>query len=207
MYLNATIHGDVDANVNGVIDAGEHRPELANKVDFVGVNYYLRAKTQGIGGSLSPTIPLLDFLPITAYSTPEHPTGAVCPSTCSDVGWEIYPDGLRTVLAEAGSYGLPVYVTENGIADADDHLRKSYVVQHLTVVERAIADGVADVRGYYHWSLTDNFEWASGYFPKFGLFSFDATTQHRRLRKSGRIYARIVRKNTVPAKLSRRYPF
>ena len=110
------------------------------------------------------------------------------------------------MLATAGSYGLPVYVTENGIADADDHLRKSFVVQHLTVLEQAIADGVADVRGYYHWSLTDNFEWASGYFPKFGLFRYDAATQKRHMRKSARILSRVMRRNSVPAKLSARYP-
>ena len=206
IFLNATILGDVDANVNGTIDAGEHHPELVGKADFVGVNYYLRAKVQGLGGSISSTIPILDFLPISSYATPHNPSGATCPTTCTDVGWEIYPQGLRDVLATAGGYGLPVYVTENGIADADDHLRKSFIVQHLAVLEQAITDGVADVRGYYHWSLTDNFEWASGYFPKFGLFKFDAVTQARRMRKSARTYARIVRRNTVPAKLAARYP-
>ncbi len=206
IFLDAAVHGDTDVNVNGTIDSGEHHPELVGKADFIGVNYYLRAQVLGIGVSISSTIPILDFAPTSSYATPQDPSAPPCPSTCTDVGWEIYPQGLREVLATAGSYGLPVYVTENGIADADDHLRKSFVVQHLTVLEQAITDGVADVRGYYHWSLTDNFEWASGYFPKFGLFRYDATTQKRHMRKSARIFSRVVRRNSVPAKLSARYP-
>jgi beta-glucosidase/6-phospho-beta-glucosidase/beta-galactosidase len=109
------------------------------------------------------------------------------------------------VLAEAGSYGLPVYITENGIADADDDQRPGYLVQHLAVLEDAIADGVADVRGYYHWSLVDNFEWSSGYYPKFGLFSFDPVTKHRKMRRSGKIFARIARRNDVVPALRTRY--
>ena len=155
LWLNATILGDLDANVNGTIDPGEHHPEFVGKADFVGVNYYFRGKTARLRCARSRRcLPLFDFLPITSYAN--------CPSPCSDLGWEIYPEGLRAVLTTAGSYGLPVYVTENGIADADDDPRPAYLVQHLEVLEHAIADGVADVRGYFHWSLIDNFEWALG---------------------------------------------
>ena len=201
IWLNAVILGDLDANANGTIDSGEHHPEFVGKADFIGVNYYFRGRTQALGFSVTPTLPLFDFLPITSY-----PIG--CPSLCSDLGWEIYPDGLRKVLQTAGSYGLPVYITENGIADAADKYRQLYVVQHLTVLEQAIADGVADVRGYFHWSLIDNFEWALGLDPKFGFFSYDpAKKMKRKLRHSGLTYARIIKKNTVPDQLRQRYPF
>lgn len=199
LWLNATILGDLDINANGTIDSGEHHPEFVGKADFVGVNYYFRGKTLALGFSVTPLLPLFDFLPKTAY-----PTG--CPGQCSDLGWEIYPNGFRSVLETAGSYGLPVYITENGLADASDHLRPLYVVQHLTVLEQAIADGI-DVRGYFHWSLIDNFEWALGLDPKFGFFSYDQVKHKRKLRRSGLVYSRIIKKNTVPAQLKKRYPF
>ena len=86
----------------------------------------------------------------------------------TDFGWEIYPQGLYDVLRRVGGYGKPVVITENGIADADDDQRPAYLVAHLRQIQRAISDGV-DVRGYMHWSLLDNFEWAEGYTQKFGL--------------------------------------
>jgi beta-galactosidase len=204
LWLNAVLLGDLDADADGVADPGEHHPELAGKADFVGVNYYLRATATGIGAPLTPAIPLLDFLPVIGYRTPQDPTAPLCPSSCTEFGWEIYPQGLREVLVTAGGYGLPVYITENGIADADDDQRPAYLVQHLLVLEQAIADGVADVRGYYHWSLTDNFEWSSGYHPRFGLFSFDARGR-RRARRSARNMGRIARRNAVPPALVRRF--
>ena len=111
----------------------------------------------------------------------------------SDLGWEIYPAGLgRLARVWARRSGLPVYVTENGIADAVDAKRASFLIEHLTELGRVVADGV-DVRGYFHWSLTDNFEWAEGYAPRFGLFEVDYTTQERRARPSAHVYAGIAR--------------
>lgn len=197
LWLNSVIAGDVDANVNGTIDPGEHHVEFTGKADFVGVNYYFRGKTLDVGGPVTPVFPLFDFLPTTAYTA--------CPSTCSDLGWESYPAGLREVLTTAGSYGLPVYVTENGMANESDKKRRGYLVTHLDVLEQTIAAGV-DVRGYFHWSLTDNFEWAEGFEPKFGLFSYDPVTLERTLRRSGRILRHVVKKNKVPAWLVKRNP-
>lgn len=205
VFPNSAIRGDVDLNVNGTIDPGEHDPNLVAHADFFGVNYYLRAVAAGLGVPITPVIPLLDFLPTISYRTSHNPTAPPCPSTCSDVGWEIYPQGLREVLTTAGSYGLPVYVTENGIADAEDRQRPPYLVQHLDVLEGVIRDGVADVRGYYHWSLVDNFEWASGYFPRFGLFAFDPVTERRRARRSVRYFGRIAHGNSLPADLLGRF--
>ena len=83
-------------------------------------------------------------------------------------------------------------VTENGIADADDDQRPAYIVAHLRQVHRAIQDGV-DVRGYMHWTLLDNFEWAEGFEQRFGL-----ATRQRELRASARLYGTIARANGVP---------
>ncbi len=201
VFLNATLHGDVDANANGTIDAGEHHPELVGKADFVGVNYYFRATVQGLPVSITPVIPLFDFVPTFSYQTAHNPNGSACPSECSDFGWEIYPAGLREVLTTVGTYGLPVYITENGIADADDNQRTAYLIRHLDVLEHVITDGVADVRGYFHWALMDNFEWASGYYPMFGLYGVDPSKHRLVARPSAGYFKRIAKGNAIPPDL------
>ena len=200
LFPNAIFLGDVDVNVNGTIDPGEHRPDLVGHADFFGVNYYFRGRALKLGGPITPAIPLFDFLPVTSYATPEHPFRPPCPTTCTEFGWEIYPPGLREVLTIAGSYARPVYITENGLADADDDQRPAYLVQHLAVLDQAIADGVADVRGYFHWSLVDNFEWAEGYFPKFGLYRVDGSG-NLLARPSAGYYKRIAEANAIPQDL------
>jgi beta-galactosidase len=199
LFLNSIMLGQTDPNADGVSDMTEYRPDLVGKADFIGVNYYFRGKVQGLGGPITPTLPLLDFLPHTAYSA------GGCPTLCTEFGWEIYPQGLRQVLQIAGSYGVPVYITENGLADSDDDQRKLYLVSHLAVLDKAIADNVADVRGYYHWSLVDNFEWASGYYPAFGLFSYDPTTLKRHARPSSHVFKKIAKKNVIPPSLLKKY--
>jgi beta-galactosidase len=203
-YLNAVTAGQFDANLDGTIDPNEMRPDLAGRNDFIGVNYYLRAAVTGLPFAVSSHIPLFDFLPTFGYRTDHNPGAPPCPSTCSDFGWEIYPAGLREVLTFVGTLGVPVYVTENGIADAADTLRPRYLVDHLTTLQGVIADGVADVRGYFQWSLTDNFEWSSGYFPEFGLASYDPMTGKRHLRRSARVYRSIARHNGITAGLRSR---
>ena len=204
LFANAIFLGDVDVNANGTIDSGEHRPELADSADFFGLNYYFRGRALKLGAPITPSIPLFDFLPVFTYQTPERPFGPLCPTSCTEFGWEIFPAGLREVLTIAGSYGRPVYITENGLADADDDQRPSYLVQHLAVLEQAIDDGVADVRGYFHWSLADNFEWASGYFPQFGLYRAD-TSGVLIPRPSAFIYKRIAEGNAIPQDLLDQY--
>jgi beta-glucosidase len=96
------------------------------------------------------------------------------------MGWEIHPEGLHRAILSAARAGLPVYVTENGIATADDGERIAYMRDHLAQVARAIAGG-ADVRGYFYWSSFDNFEWAEGYRPTFGLIGIDRDDGLRRV--------------------------
>jgi beta-glucosidase len=89
------------------------------------------------------------------------------------MGWAVHPDGLRQVLHRAAETGLPLYITENGIATEDDTERVDYLHTHLAAVAQALDEGV-DVRGYLHWSAFDNFEWSEGYRPKFGLIAVDS---------------------------------
>jgi beta-glucosidase len=145
-------------------------------LDWVGVNYYTRVRTA--------------FPPVRSATV-------MSPET-TDFGWEIYPEGLFDVLMRTHrlGQGKPVVVTENGIADAEDRRRGAYIVAHLRQIERAIQAG-ADVRGYLHWSLMDNFEWAEGYRMRFGLAAVDFASPEktRTPRPSAWLYRDIARAN------------
>ncbi len=142
VYLNAVVRGIDDADVDGVVDPGERRAGLRGRADFIGLNYYFRSRVTGLPASASTTVPLFDFLPNNVYSHPARPAaGPPCPSTCTEFGWEIYPQGFRDVLRTVGSYRRPVYVTENGLADADDDQRAAYLTDHLARAARRDAGG------------------------------------------------------------------
>ena len=199
VFLNAAVRGWDDKDVDGRVDAGERRRDLRGRADFIGVNYYFRSRVTGLAGPASSTVPLFDFLPTNTYRHPQNPTAPPCPTTCTEFGAEVYPEGFRGVLRTAGRYRLPVYVTENGLADSDDDLRGSYLLDHLRVMRDAMRDRLARVKGYFAWSLTDNFEWAAGYYPKFGFFSFSPGTLARHERPSARLFHRITRFGALPS--------
>jgi len=115
----------------------------------------------------------------------------------SDLNWQLYPEGLHRVLRSLEQERMPVFVTENGIADRTDGQRPEFLVTHIAAMLRAIDAGVP-VRGYFHWTGFDNFEWAEGYSAKFGLIACDPVTQERRVRPSARLYAEICRTNQLP---------
>ena len=198
LFLDAAVRGDIDLNANGVIDPGEHRASMARKADFIGVNYYYRSRVSALGSPLSPLLPVLDFVPAITYRSQLFPNAPPCPTVCSDFGNELDPAGFESVLAQAGAYRLPVYVTENGIADARDKLRRSFLATELAAMRHAITSHVARVRGYFYWTLVDNFEWSAGYAMKFGLYSFNPRTLARRERPSARFYARVAKANALP---------
>lgn len=158
--------------------------ECAGTLDFVGVNYYTRERVRF--HPLRPRGGFLESLRLPGEVVSDHEYG------------EVYSDGLRRVLLETWQrYGRPLYVTENGLPDEDDDLRPSFLYDHLTAVADAL-DQKVSVRGYYHWSLVDNFEWAEGWRMKFGLFALDPATQRRVERGSARLYAEICRSGTLP---------
>ena len=110
----------------------------------------------------------------------------------TDMGWEIYPEGLYRSIKMIQRYTpKPIYITENGIADEKDTKRAKYIEDHLLVINKAIADG-ADIRGYYYWSLMDNFEWAHGFSKRFGLYHTDFATQKRTLYEGSKKYKEII---------------
>ncbi len=115
----------------------------------------------------------------------------------TDFGWDIDPEGLYRLLQLFQRFKVPCYITENGIADAKDTMRSSYIVQHLEQVLRALQDGM-DVRGYFYWSLLDNFEWLEGYAMRFGLVAVDFKTQRRTVRPSAEIYKQICLTKQLP---------
>ncbi|MFI1383604.1 family 1 glycosylhydrolase [Embleya sp. NPDC020886] len=158
----------------------EHLRDTADPGDWVGVQYYTRAR---------------------ADAAADTELGNAPPGTPStQMGWEVYPGGLTEMLRQAGQVtGLPIYVTENGIATADDTERVAYLDSHLRAVRAARADGV-DVRGYLHWSAFDNFEWTHGYRPRFGLIGIDRDDDLRRIvHPSARAYRRVIRTGRIDA--------
>jgi beta-glucosidase len=151
----------------------------ADRGDWLGVQYY---RKQWVDPA-SPTL----------FADP--PAGF----PITQMGWAVYPDGLRLVLQQAAATGLPLYVTENGIATEDDVERCDYITTHLGALARARAQGI-DVRGYFHWSAFDNFEWSEGYRPKFGLIGIDHHDDFRRVPKpSAHLFAAIARTGRVTA--------
>ena len=161
---------------------------IAKPIDFLGVNYYTRAVTTDDPSAL----------PVRARRVRQER------HTHTTIAWEVYPQALTAVLTwVAARYGNPpLYVTENGAAfydpptvdgtTVDDPLRVAYIRDHLRAVRRAIADG-ADVRGYFAWSLLDNYEWSHGYAQRFGIVHVDFHTQRRTPKSSARFYADVIR--------------
>lgn len=145
--------------------------------DFVGLQYYTRVL-------IDTTNPLLVATPGENVET-------------TQMNWEVFPEGFGRMLRRIADAGLPIVVTENGIATDDDAQRVRYLIAHLQQLKSALADGV-DVRGYMYWSSFDNFEWAHGYAPTFGLVGIDRENGYRRIvRPSAVVYGDIARSGNL----------
>jgi beta-glucosidase len=154
-------------------------------MDFVGINYYFRAMVGSDGGN--------------GYTVHQQPG-----VERTQMGWEVHPDSLRDLLVEFHQRYPdmpPVYITENGMA-SDDHVqqgrvhdeqRMRYLGRHFAAIQQAMDQGV-DVRGYFVWSLLDNFEWAQGYSRRFGLVYVDLETQVRIPKLSAQWYQQVARR-------------
>jgi beta-glucosidase len=144
-----------------------------------------------------------DWLGVQSYTRtligPEGPLPVADGVETTPTGWEYYPPavgiGLRTAAEHAP--GVPLIVTENGIATAEDTRRRAYTEGALRAVHAALSDGI-EVRGYFHWSLLDNFEWVVGYRPTFGLVAVDRATFARTVKPSARRLGAVARANALP---------
>lgn len=112
----------------------------------------------------------------------------------SDLGWELYQEGIYHLLNFLAQYKLPIYITENGLADADDNKREQLIRDGLFWINKAMQEGV-DVRGFFYWSLLDNFEWDKGFWPRFGLIEMNYQTLERKPRKSYYAYRDIIKES------------
>lgn len=173
----------------------EYRDDLKGRLDWIGLNYYCRnvihrtdtgyAETEGYGRRC------------------QRNSKSRAGLQTSDFGWEIYPEGISEVLESFWNrYHIPLWVSENGIADEKDKLRSYFIASHLAQVLKALEAGV-DVRGYLYWSLVDNYEWADGFSAKFGLSSFDRGTCRLERRPSSMALKEIIRRRDVSGEAER----
>jgi beta-glucosidase len=205
-FLDPVLRGEYPEDLAGLLRplVGEDhvRPDdlatVQAPVDFLGVNYYFcQTVAAAQGAPLPGDQPFPDFLRAWGRPSPAVPV--------TGKGWPIEPEGLTQLLTRIDTeYGhLPLYVTENGAAFPDyvgpdgavnDPERTEYLDRHLKAAHDAIAAG-ADLRGYFCWSLLDNFEWADGYSQRFGLVWVDFKTQERIPKSSALWYAGVVSRN------------
>ncbi|MDB5168096.1 MAG: putative beta-glucosidase [Candidatus Saccharibacteria bacterium] len=142
--------------------------KVVKQCDWLGVNYYFSDRVYGY-----------------RVHNPDK--------KLSDLGWDLSPENIQYALERLHEkYQLPIIITENGLADADDSQRQWWISQTLLAMHRAMKNGVK-LEGYLHWSLLDNFEWDKGFWPRFGLISVDYTTKKRSLRPSAVWYGKIIK--------------
>lgn len=145
--------------------------KIKNHYDFIGLNHYFHSR--------------INY----GFNKNEN-------KIMSDLGRELYPQAIYYILKDLARYKKPIYITENGLADKDDKYREWFISESLKNIERAISEG-ADVRGYFYWSLTDNFEWDKGFWPRFGLVEIDYKTLKRKIRPSAYAYRDIINKSKI----------
>ena len=154
-------------------------------LDFAGINYYNRTIVRAAGRGLG-------LLAGRECLEDHHPDrGPV-----SDIGWEVYPPGLGRILDSYAGLGVPLMITENGIATRDETLRSAFLRSHLAELAGALSRGVP-VIGYLYWTLMDNFEWSLGFGPRFGLLETDFDTQRRTPRPAALELAKVCRTNRL----------
>lgn len=161
-FLRAICEGELRIFMPGVASTRQTIHGGRDSVDFIGLNYYTRTHLRFV-----PRPPFLEF----KYRD-------ILKRGLTHIGWEDYPEGFSQLLLEAKQYGLPVWITENGIDDRVGDRRSGYLHSHWKQLLAAVKQGV-DVRGYMYWALMDNFEWLEGWGPRFGLYRVDFETLER----------------------------
>jgi beta-glucosidase/6-phospho-beta-glucosidase/beta-galactosidase len=188
MFMDGIVQGRLDESWDKGRGKAPVRADLANRCDFIGVNYYFGfpAEKNTLPIPLSVVSPFMTFNMLAPFD-------------------ENDPGGIHDVLMKVGKrYGKPMYVTETGTPQDDEPRAAAWTVRTLSETRHAIRDG-ADVRGYFAWSLIDNYEWNHGMGMRFGLYAVDATDKARAMRDAGVAYAAMSKARDVPAALEAQY--
>ena len=168
----------------------EYIPEAIGTQDFIGVNYYSQDQIRFQPFAIKNVFQRRHYLPDAKLSE----TGFIAS----------VPNGMHAALKWAHQFDLPIYITENGVEDAQDNMRPAYLLEHLRKVWDA-ANSNWQVKGYFHWSQVDNFEWERGWSQRFGLWGIDPETQERQRRPSADLYAAICKENGISSDTVRQY--
>ena len=180
VYTNAPLQflktGESSFYMPGMVDNKMSNELAVGTLDFIGLNYYSRMHVKGQLNAVEPFV----------FDTREQ-------DIMTDMGYPLYAEGFHRALKTISRMGVPIYVTENGLADDSDSVRPLFIKRYLYALNQALRERI-DVRGYFYWSLMDNFEWAEGYSMKFGLYEVDLETQDRRLREGSRPFVEMVNK-------------
>ena len=180
--LDALYNGLLHVAVTGVPGLDAALPEAKGTLDWLGINYYYRE--------------VIRFNPKAQGLVQRSPAPG---STLTDMGWEIYPQGIYELCKRVAKryHGVEMIITENGIADADDRQRPRFILDHLAWVRRLLDEG-CPLSGYSYWAGTDNLEWLDGFVPKFGLYRVNLQTMERHETASARLYRFIATNNRLP---------
>ncbi|MBA65501.1 MAG: hypothetical protein CMG55_06850 [Candidatus Marinimicrobia bacterium] len=180
VFTNSSIDflktGHSTFSLPGMVHKEMINPDAVGALDFIGLNYYSRMHVIGQASLAEP------FL----FEKREK-------DIQTDMDYALYPEGFYKALHTISTLEKPIYVTENGVADHGDSIRTLFIKRYLYALNMALKDRL-DIRGYFYWTLMDNFEWAEGYKMKFGLYEVDFNTQKRTLRKSSKPFIDMVKK-------------
>ncbi|MBT3737524.1 MAG: glycoside hydrolase family 1 protein [Candidatus Marinimicrobia bacterium] len=174
--LDYFITGNFEFSMPGMNKVVFNDPSVIKSLDFIGLNNYShqRVKSQ---------FSLNNFFRFQFYDDEEM----------TDMPYPIYPEAIYRSIKRVSAIGKPIIITENGVADKSDTIRPKYIDRYLFAVSKAIDEG-ANIKGYYYWTLMDNFEWSEGYAMKFGLYEVDFKNQKRTLREGSKHYIDIISK-------------
>jgi len=203
VFVDAIVKGGLDADLDGTIE--EPHPEWAGKLDWLGLQYYFRAGVTGERSLLPAPVSLTPcFQGFDLGSCLQTTNQSFC---VPQMGYEFWADGLRGVLVDFSKRypGLPLVVTESGLATDVGARRAEAIVRILEAIAKARDEDHVDVRGYYHWSLMDNFEWASGFAPHFGLYSVDRATFARTPTEAVDVYGAIAQSRMLTTAQRKQY--
>lgn len=182
IFNDAILHflktGNLFPLIPGLQTTIHNAPQL---YDFIGINCYSRVVLES-----------KIFKNIVTFDSSD-PVGPSCRTNeiMTDMQYPICAETLYNAIVQCSELNVPIYITENGIPDAADDRRALFIKRYLYVVSEALKEGY-DIRGYYYWSLMDNFEWDEGWVKKFGLYKVNLETQERTLRDGARVYQHIL---------------